>query len=185
MLLHIPAYLDLPLTTSSPIFIHISGLTLDCQFFSFYFFSLTWTYLQVPVWLCFDFITYVYLIGLTPLMSCWMKFETPWQLRSIWITFFPPQRSFWNFYRMQDFFLLCIPVSNKKTYIWCKVSRNVWLCMNEMSEHLNSFFSSEFVLFLLHLSSFLAKCRMQMLCPHYADEITWLVLPMWYANIVP
>ena len=28
----------------------------------------------------------------------------------------------------------------KQTYIWCNVSCNVWLCMNEMSEHLNSFF---------------------------------------------
>ena len=36
-----------------------------------------------------------------------------------------------------------------------------------------------------HLSLFPAKCRMQMLCPNYADEIPWSVLPMWYANIVP
>ena len=52
--------------------------------------------------------------------------------------------------------------------------------MNEMSEHLNSFFSSEFVSFLFHFFSFLAKCRMQMLCPNYANEIPWSVLPMWY-----
>ena len=49
-----------------------------------------------------------------------------------------------------------------------------------MSEHLNSFFSSEFVSFLFHFFSFLAKCRMQMLCPNYANEIPWSVLPMWY-----
>ena len=46
-------------------------------------------------------------------------------------------------------------------------------------------FSPEFVSFLFHLSLFSAKCRMQMLCPNYADEIPWSVLPMWYVNIVP
>ena len=40
-----------------------------------------------------------------------------------------------------------------------------------------------FILF--HLSLFLAECRMQMLCPNYADEIPWSVLPMWYVNIMP
>ena len=37
--------LDLPLTVSSPIFIHISGLTSDCQLFTFFI----WTYLWLPV----------------------------------------------------------------------------------------------------------------------------------------
>ena len=27
--------------------------------------------------------------------------------------------------------------------------------------------------------------QMQMLCPNYANEMSWSVLPMWYANIVP
>ena len=35
------------------------------------------------------------------------------------------------------------------------------------------------------LFSFSAKRRMQMLCPNYADEIPWSVLPMQYATIMP
>ena len=62
------------------------------------------------------------------------------------------RRSFWSFYRVQGLFSFCVPISDKKTYIWCNVSCNVWLCMNEMSKHLNSFFS-EFVSFLFHFSS--------------------------------
>ena len=34
-----------------------------------------------------------------------------------------PRKSFWSFYRVQDPFSLCIPISNKTTYIWC----NVWM----------------------------------------------------------
>ena len=66
-------------------------------------------------------------------------------------------------------FFLCIPVSNKKTYIWCNVSCNVWLCMNEMSEHSNLFFI--WTCF-IPLSSFLvltnAKCKCH--ATSHADE---------------
>ena len=53
---------------------------------------------------------------------------------------FPSQRFFWSFYRVQNPFSLCIPISDKKTYIWCNVSCNVWLCMNETSKYLDLFF---------------------------------------------
>ena len=64
-------------------FFHLPGLTSDCQFFIFFF---TWTYLWVPVWLCFDFITHVCLIGLTPLMPCFLGFETLWK-SLIWLNY--------------------------------------------------------------------------------------------------
>ena len=50
------------------------------------------------------------------------------------------RRFFWNFYRVQYPFSLCILVSDKKRYVWYNMSCNVWLCIDEMSEHLNSFF---------------------------------------------
>ena len=70
---------------------------------------------------------------------------------------------------MQDPFSLCIPISNKKAYTWCNVLCNVWLCMDEMSEHLNSFFI--WICFIL-LSSFLVltneDCKYH--APSHADE---------------
>ena len=41
---------------------------------------------------------------------------------------------------MQDPFSLYTPISGEKTYVWCNVSCNVWLCMNETSKYLDSFF---------------------------------------------
>ena len=79
-------WLDLHWIANAASYTRLSGLTLDCHFFifhhtsgltlelpvlfifSWFLFSLTWTYLWVLVWLCFDFIAHVYLIGLTPLM---------------------------------------------------------------------------------------------------------------------
>ena len=42
----------------------------------------------------------------------------------------------------------------------------VWLCMNEMSEHLNSFFHLNF----FHLSSFLTNTKCKCHAPSHADE---------------
>ena len=46
--------LDLPLMTSSPIFIHISGLTSNCQLFKFSFF-----HLDLPLIASFSFFSYL------------------------------------------------------------------------------------------------------------------------------
>ena len=67
---------------------------------------------------------------------------------------------------MRSPFLFCVPISDKKTYFWCNVSCTIWLCMNEMFKHLNSFFLV------------LTKCK-------YHIQMPWLVLPMRYATIVP
>ena len=69
--------LDLPLTTSSPIFIHISGLTSDCHLFKFSFFYLDllliasfsnfhlfiWTYSLSPVELIFIIFIWTYFLS--------------------------------------------------------------------------------------------------------------------------
>ena len=60
---------------------------------------------------------------------------------------------------MQDPFSFYVPISDKKTYIWYNVSCNVWLCMNEISEHLSSFF---FIwIYFIPFSSFLVSSKMQ------------------------
>ena len=76
-------------------------LNLNCQFFSS-FFLLTWTYLWVPIQLCFDFITHVYLIGLTPLMPVWLRFEVLWRFWFIGIYLLSSRRSFWSFYQVRE-----------------------------------------------------------------------------------
>ena len=176
--------------------VYLPGLTLECQLFKSSFhhldlpsnasqthsYPLTWTYLRVPVWLCFDFITHVYLIGLTPLMPELLRFFESLDLFELPYSF---RRFFWSFYWVQDpFFFTLHSCFCKKTHIWCNVSCNVWLCMNEMFEHLNLFFI--WICF-IPLSSFLvltnAKCKCH--APSHADEIPWLVLPMRYANVVP
>ena len=72
---------------------------------------------------------------------------------------------------MQNPLSFCIPVSDKKTNIWCNVSCNVWLCTNGMSKHFfNSYFFSSFLVLMN------AKCKCHMKMP-------WLVLPMRYASL--
>ena len=119
-------YLGLPLTANSfHLFFYLPGLTSDCQF-----------------GLRFDFVAHVYLIGLTPLMPNLLRFFENPDLSELPSSF---RRSFWSFYRVQDPFSFCIPISNKKTNIWCNVSCNVWLCTNEMFEHFLNSFSSFFI----------------------------------------
>ena len=109
-------------------FIFSSGLTLNCQFFSSFFFPLTWTDLRVSVRLCFDFITHVYLIGLTPLVPALLIFfEKLW---FVWITFFLPKVFLKLLLGTRPPFFVSL---FQMTYIWCNVSCNVRLCMNEMS----------------------------------------------------
>ena len=57
-------------------------------------------------------------------------------------------------------FSLCILVSDKRTYTWCNVSCNVWLCMNEMSEHLNLFFVWICFIFLFRIHFFSCPCAL-------------------------
>ena len=141
----------------------LSGLTSDCQFFDF---SSFFYYLDLPL-ISSSFHPLFYLPGLTSecqfdcvltlsLMFTWLDLhlrcqfvgiETNW--KSLILTKLPSfvRRSFWSFYRVQDPLSSCIPILDMNTYIWCNVSCNVWLCMNEMSEHLNLFHS--FFIFLV------------------------------------
>ena len=135
-------------------------------------------------------------------MPIWLGFEIPWKLRSVWNTFFSPRRSFWSFYRVQDPFSLYILVSDKKTYIWFNVSCNVWLCMNEIFEHLNLFFiwicfiPLSFFLVLTnakckyhafsHADEFRNRpyqCNMQTLCPNMLlidfETLTQMLIFLW------
>ena len=43
-----------------------------------------------------------------------------------------PRRSFWSFYQVWDSSSFCIHISDRETCIWCSMSCDVWLCMNEM-----------------------------------------------------
>ena len=98
-------------------------------------------------------------------------------------------QTYWDFFENSDLFeftfflpkvflkllssartsFFCILILDMNTYIWCNVSCNVWLCMNEMFEHLNSFFI--WICF-IPLSSFIilthAKCKCH--APSHADE---------------
>ena len=163
------------------------GLTLDCHFFkfsfifyldllsiasSFYFF----TYLDLPPSASLVVLWLVYLIGLTPLMLALLRFFENSDLSELPSSF---RRSFWSFYRVQDPLSFCIPISYKRTNIWCKVSCNVWLCTNEVSKH---FFWNLFFFFIFPCFN---ECEMQMsyanamigftnaLCNHCAPICYW------------
>ena len=73
-------------------------------------------------------------------MPTWLGFEILWKLRSIWITFFLPEGLFEAFIGSKTFFQSTFLFQIRKTHIWCNVSCNVWLCMNETFEYLNLFF---------------------------------------------
>ena len=164
--------------------VYLPGLTLECQLFKFSFhhldlsstasqthsYPLTWTYLWVPVWLCFDFITHVYLIGLTPLIPTLLRFFENSDLSELTSTF---RRSFWSFYRVQGPISPCIPILDKKTYIWCNVSCNVWLCMNENAWiiYIRFFIRICFIPLLSLLVLTNAKCKYH--APNHADERLW------------
>ena len=126
------------------ILIHLPGLTSECQFGCALTSSCMLIELDLHLW-C---------------QTCWDSLKTLICLNYL----FPSEGLSKAFIGCKNLFLLCIPVSDKKTYIWCNVSCRVWLCMNEMSEHLNLFFHLN-----LFYSSFifphLNKCEMQMSCP--------------------
>ena len=152
-------YSLLPIVFIFPLFFYLPKLTSECQFDCALTLSLMFTWLDLHLW-C---------------QTCWY-FLKNFDLSELPSSF---RRSFWCLYRVQDPLSSYIHVLDMNTYIWCNVSCNVWLCMNEMSKHfLNSFF-----LFIFPCFQHNVECKC--LCPNYADEIPWLVLPMWYANIVP
>ena len=154
-----------------------SGLTINCQSNSFLS-----TYLDLPptanlvvLWLyhaCLSDWTYT---SDAKLVGIWDSLKT-----LVWLDYLLLSESLSKAFIGCKilFFFFCIPVSDKKTYIWCNVSCNVWLCMNEMSEHLNFFFLNLFHSFSSSLVLTNAKCKCHVQMP-------WLVLPMRYATIVP
>ena len=159
--------------------VYLPRLTLECQLFKFSFphldlpsianqthsYPFTWTYLRAPVWLRF-WLYHTYLLDQIYNSDAILTRLKPFSgldhlylliLKSLALL----QQHFLDLY----FFLDALHVVPNSTFIFslpqsCRLS-------------------------LFHLSSFSAKCRMQMLCLHYADEILWSILPMWYANIVP
>ena len=148
-------HLDLPLTASQT-----------------HSYPLTWTYPWVPVWLRFDFIAHVYLIGLTPLMPTLLRFFENSDLSELPSSF---RRSFWSFYRLQDPLSPYIPFSDKKNiylmqFVMQYMIVHEWKCLS----HLDSFFIR---ICFIPLSSFLlltnAKCKCH--APNHADERFWTI----------
>ena len=144
------------------------------SFFSFHFFYSPELTSECQFGLRFDFVTLVYLIHTFDARLVGIRdFLKIFNLTKLSSSF---QRSFWSFYRVQDPLSFCIPISDKKTNIWCNVSCDVWLCTNEMSEHFFEFFFSFF-----HFN----ECEMQMsyanamigltnaLCNHCAQICYW------------
>ena len=80
-------------------------------------------------------------------MPVWLRFEVLWRFWLIGIYLLSPRRSFWSFYQVQNPSSFCIPISNKKTYVCCNTSCNIWLCMNEMLVHWFQFYVFLFIKF--------------------------------------
>ena len=128
----------------------------------------------MSVWLCFDFITHIYLIRLTPLMPCLLGFETLWK-SLIWLNYLLSSEGLSEtFIRCKTFFRSAslFQMSKQISYAMCHA---MYDCarMKCPSIFLNSFFP--FSSFLI-LTNAKCKCHVQM---------PWLVLPMRYAAIVP
>ena len=94
-----------------------------------------WTYRRLPVWL---------------------RFEILWRFWFIRIYPLSPRRSLWSFYQMQDPSSFYVHTSDRKTCIWCSMSCNVWLCMNEMLMHWFSFY-----VFLIKFATFSSMHTLQ------------------------
>ena len=104
-----------------------------------------------------------------------------------------PRIFFWSFYRVHDPFSLCIPVSDKKTYIWCNMSCNVWLCMNEMLVHWFHFYVFSFYQ-ICHLftHAYFAGLLVQSLSPlsweifssRCLPDASYLTFRYWKRNIL-
>ena len=103
----------------------------------------------------FMFASYADCTGLTLVTSVWtyrwllvwLRFEALWEFWFIRIYLLSLRRSFWSFYRVQDPSSFCIHTSDRKTCIWCSMSYNVWLCMNEMLVHWFQFYVFLFIKF--------------------------------------
>ena len=189
--------MDLPLTASSPIFFHIFGLTSNCHLFKFSFF-----YLDLPLIVSFSIFHFFLYLDL-PLIASSSNFYF-----FLWTYLWLPVLQIFIFLYMD------LPLIASKTQLNSsnKFDRLDPLslgksCFNSLQKHILDFHF--FIFFMLsptplHFSSFFysliipsmpdlvgfsffifSKMQIQMLCLNYADEMLWLVLPMWYANIVP
>ena len=91
-----------------------------------------------------SFFIFFYLPGLTS--ECrfgWdLKFFEDFWFNGIYLL--SPRRSFWSFYQVWDSFSFCIHISDRETCIWCSMSCDVWLCMNEMLMHWFPFYVFSF-----------------------------------------
>ena len=172
--------MDLPLIASS---------------LNFHFFI--WTYLWLPVLLSSLFFTYLDLPLSANLIVLWLYhsrlpdwtytsdaslvdifWKTPICLNYLLSseglseafigckTLFYPTSLFWIWTHISD--AMCPAMYDCAWMKYPSIHFFIWIC---------------FIPF--HLSLFSTKCRMQMLCPNYADEMPWSVSLMWYANIVP
>ena len=140
-------YLDLSSIASSfHHFFHLPGLTSECQFGC----ALTLSRMFLPDWTYTSDANQTHSYPLTwtyRRLPVWLRFEVLWKFWFIRIYLLSSRRSFWSFYQVQDPSSLCIPISDKKTYIWCSMSCNVWLCMNEMLVHWFQFYVFLFIKF--------------------------------------
>ena len=136
--------MDLPLTASSPIFIHISGFTFDCQLSKFSFF-----HLDLPLIASFSFF---HSPGLT--LNCQAKHSSIYLTNSITLILYLLENLalilfksiFLTFTLSLFFFCMLYPISLPFFFQSCRL----------------------FVFFSLIFS----KIQMQMLCLNYADEMS-------------
>ena len=148
-------------------------LTLHCQ--CFFIYLLTWTYFWLPVWLRF-WLCHAYLLDWTYnsdaiLVGIWNSLEILIYLN--YLLFLEGLSE--AFIKCETLFHSTFLFQDKKTYTWCKVPCNVWLCMNEMSKHINSFFIwIRFIPFL----GFIA-CLARVLC---TDLLFWFTMLLSFSR---
>ena len=98
---------------------------------------LTWTYPSLPVWLCF-WLCHAYLLDWTYTFNANAKrlqIQLSWDLGFfensdlIWILPSFSPNDFLKLLSGIQISSLCVPISDKKIYIWCNVLCNVWSWM--------------------------------------------------------
>ena len=101
-------------------------------------------------------------------MPIWLGFEVLWRFWFIGFYLLSSRRSFWSFYQVRDPSSFYIHISDRKTCIWCSMSCNVWLYMNEMLMHWFPFYVFLFIKFATFLPVHTLQacwCSLFLFCP--------------------
>ena len=111
---------------------------------------------------------HIYLIGLTTLMSGLVEIWNSLKTSDCPDCLLSSRRFSWSPCRVQGPFRL-IPISDKIHLMQYVMPCNVWLCMNETSEYLDSFFIRTYLFFFLGFTVLLCPCA-------FTNLSFWLVL---------